>query len=170
MDDQSVDAAEKLRPRRARRVKVKQVNKRSKELSALYTGQEIKAHEGYITTMKFSPDGKFLSSAGEDGVVKVWRVGEEDRWSNEVDAPELDPSCLYFTVNHGSSDVKPLSLFDKERSGNGRHVAVMKRTSESACVVFPPKVFRISEKPLHEFRGHTGEVLDLSWSKNNVSD
>ncbi|WYZ39686.1 hypothetical protein EsH8_IV_000027 [Colletotrichum jinshuiense] len=26
-------------------------------------------------------------------------------------------------------------------------------------------VFR--SKPIHEFRGHTGEVLDLSWSKNN---
>jgi WD40 repeat protein len=23
------------------------------------------------------------------------------------------------------------------------------------------------EKPLYEFRGHTGEVLDISWSKDN---
>ncbi|KAJ6393464.1 hypothetical protein OIU77_022839 [Salix suchowensis] len=43
----------------------------------------------------------------------------------------------------------------------------MKRrgTSDSTCVVVPPKVFRVLEKSLHEFEGHNGEVLDLSWSK-----
>ena len=45
----------------------------------------------------------------------------------------------------------------------------MKQSADSACVVIPTMVFQISEEPLHEFRGHSGDVLNLSWSNNKVS-
>ncbi|XP_010933844.1 uncharacterized protein [Elaeis guineensis] len=146
---------------RIQRVKVRPYRKRSKELSAVYKGEDIKAHEGAILTMKFSPNGQYLASGGEDGVVRVWRVMECEQ-NEESDFPEDDPSCVYFSVNH-NSELAPLYA-DKERKAKLRS---MKRTSDSACVLIPPEVFRISEKPLHEFRGHDGDVLDLSWSKNN---
>nr|CAB3497286.1 unnamed protein product [Digitaria exilis] len=44
------------------RVKVRPYTKRSKELSAVYKGQVIKAHEGAIVTMKFSSDGQYLAT------------------------------------------------------------------------------------------------------------
>lgn len=149
---------------RVQRVKVHHCKKRLKELSALFMGQDIQAHEGSILTMKFSFDGQYLASAGEDKIVQVWQVVEDER-SNEFDIPELDPSCMYFTVNH-LSQLAPL-VTDKDKSSC--KLKGLKKTRDSACVVFPPKVFRILEKPLHVFQGHSGEILDLSWSKNNVS-
>ncbi|KAL3570527.1 hypothetical protein D5086_027776 [Populus alba] len=104
---------------------------------------------------------RYLASAGQDGVVRVWQVLEGER-SNELDIPEIDPSCIYFTANQ-LPEFKPL-FFDKEKTAKMRS---MRKTSDSACVIFPPKVFRILEKPLHEFHGHSRDVLDLSWSKNN---
>ncbi|XP_050377643.1 uncharacterized protein LOC126794888 [Argentina anserina] len=53
---------------------VKHNSKRYMEFAALCTGQEIQAHNGYIWTMKFSPDGQYLATGGEDGVVRIWRV------------------------------------------------------------------------------------------------
>ncbi|KAL2236676.1 UNVERIFIED_CONTAM: WD repeat-containing protein 44 [Sesamum indicum] len=145
------------------RVRVHVTKKRSKELSSLYTGQEFPAHEGSILTMKFSPDGKYLASAGVDGVVRIWKVLEEDI-VNKFNGQDIDPSCLYFSLNH-SSKLAPLDVAkDKTSQEKG-----MRRSSDSACVVLPPKVFQLSEKPLHEFHGHMGEVLALSWSKNGVS-
>ncbi|KAG8071582.1 hypothetical protein GUJ93_ZPchr0006g40751 [Zizania palustris] len=54
------------------RVKVRQYGKSYKELSSLFMNQEIKAHSGSIWSIKFSPDGRYLASAGEDCVIHVW--------------------------------------------------------------------------------------------------
>ncbi|KAG5533897.1 hypothetical protein RHGRI_027931 [Rhododendron griersonianum] len=146
---------------RVHRVKVRHSRKRWKELSALFMGQDIKAHEGSILTMKFSVDGQYLATAGEDGIVCVWQVVEDAR-SNEIDIPEIDPSCVYFTVNH-LSELAPF-VVAKDKLGK---LKSLRKTADSACVIFPPKVFRILEKPLHQLHGHSNEILDLSWSKNN---
>ncbi|KAJ0049488.1 hypothetical protein Pint_14852 [Pistacia integerrima] len=149
---------------RMRRVRAHPLKKRSKELSSLYTGQEFVAHEGSILTMKFSLDGQYLASGGEDGTVRVWKVIEDDR-SDRFDIQDLDPSCLYFTINQ-LSHITPLDV-DKEKVDKTKN---LRSSSDSTCVVLPPKVFRILEKPLHEFQGHSSEVLDLSWSKKGVSN
>uniref|UniRef100_A0A1J3K0Q7 WD repeat-containing protein 44 n=1 Tax=Noccaea caerulescens TaxID=107243 RepID=A0A1J3K0Q7_NOCCA len=147
------------------RVKVKRCKKQEKELSALYQSQDIKAHNGSILAMKFSGDGKYLASSGEDGIVRVWKVIEDKRSSRlrRDCLNEISPSCMYFEVND-LSQLKPV-LLDEEKPN--KTTESFRKTSDSACVVFPPKVFRIMEKPLYAFRGHTGEVLDISWSKDN---
>ncbi|KAG6426595.1 hypothetical protein SASPL_110821 [Salvia splendens] len=143
------------------RVRVRHCQRRLKELSALFSGQEIQAHEGQITAMKFSFDGQYLASAGEDKIVRIWQVVEDERLDT-VDIPDADPSCVYFSVNH-LSELGPL-MVEKDKGNKSKSRG---RTHESACIVFPSKVFRILEKPLHVFHGHSGEILDLSWSKDN---
>ncbi|KAJ0976510.1 hypothetical protein J5N97_011984 [Dioscorea zingiberensis] len=42
-----------------------------------------------------------------------------------------------------------------------------RRSCKSAPVIIPKKIFKIEEMPLHEFHGHTGGILDLSWSNSD---
>ncbi|KAG1369748.1 WD repeat-containing protein 44-like [Cocos nucifera] len=102
---------------RSMRTRVQQHKKRSMEFTALYMGQEIKAHKGLIGAMKFCPSGCYLASGGED----------------------FKDMKLHFS----------------------------KKCSNSASVIIPKKVFKIEEAPLQEFYGHTGDILDLSWSKSD---
>ncbi|KAK4344810.1 hypothetical protein RND71_034986 [Anisodus tanguticus] len=161
-DDLKAGSSSPVQRSRGQRAKVHHRKKRLKELSALFVGQNIQAHEGSILTMKFSLDGQYLASAGEDKIVRVWQVVEDER-SNEIDIQDLDPSSMYFTVNH-HSQLAPL-VTEKERINKLR--GLKKTTGSSSCVIFPPKVFRILEEPLHVFQGHSGDILDVSWSKNN---
>jgi hypothetical protein len=146
------------------RVKVRPYKKRSKELSAVYKGQVIKAHEGAIVTMKFSSDGQYLATGGEDGVVRVWQVMEGERPADH-DFVEDDPSCVFFTVNE-NSELTPINSCD---GGKGKHNKSSKGAADPACVVIPRRTFALSEDPVHEFYGHNDVILDLSWSKNRVS-
>ncbi|CAK7355030.1 unnamed protein product [Dovyalis caffra] len=128
----------------ANRTKVKQNKKGCMEFSGVYMGQEIQAHKGFIWTMKFSPDGQYLATGGEDRIIRIWRV------------TSVDSSCKSF-ISEGNSD----SHLNEDKSS----LSPKKRTHSS--VVIPEKVFQIEETPLQEFHGHTSEILDLAWSDSN---
>nr|UNY85609.1 WD40-containting protein [Zea mays] len=160
-DEASTSSSESERNRGGRyeRVKVRSYRKRSKELSAVYQGQVIKGHDGAILTMKFSPDGQFLATGGEDGVVRVWGVAQ----SEDCKIPMDDPSCVYLKA-HRQSGLGPVDADNEKKC----KVKGVKQSADSACVVIPTVVFQISKQPLHEFRGHSGDVLNLSWSNKHL--
>ena len=116
------------------------------ELTAIYNEQEIRAHEGLIWTMKFSPDGQYLASGGEDGVVRIWHVTSADASYKDL-------------MVEGNSGIKV-------KGGKSAFGGI--KTSH-ASILIPDKVFHIEESPLQEFYGHSSDVLDLSWSNSNVS-
>lgn len=78
---------------------------------------------GAIWAMKFSLDGRYLAAAGQDRVLRVWKV---------CTRPQNSPYEDYFGFK-----------------GHKMYAPVFE------------------EQPACEFRGHEGDILDLSWSKNN---
>lgn len=147
--------------------RVQSFKKQFKELSSLCIGQEFSAHDGSIVVMKFSHDGKYLASAGEDCVVRVWNITEDERRDNEFEVAESDSSsdCVYFGMND-KSQIEPLKTENEKMEKSRR---LLRKKSESTCAVLPSRVFSISETSQHEFRGHKGEILDLSWSQKGVN-
>ncbi|PIA41824.1 hypothetical protein AQUCO_02200331v1 [Aquilegia coerulea] len=128
------------------RMNVRHNAKKCLEFSAVYMQQHIQAHKGFIWTMKFSPDGQYLASGGEDGVVRIWHVTSTDASSKNLTAKDAS------------------KLIHKARR---RKLLPGKKKSKPASVVIPQKAFKVDESPLHEFYGHTDDVLDLCWSKSN---
>ncbi|OIV98639.1 hypothetical protein TanjilG_12762 [Lupinus angustifolius] len=144
-------------------VRVRQSGKSQKELSALHLCQELQAHEGCIWTIKFSLDGHFLASAGEDKVIHVWEVQECEVLSlkqEEGNLTPIHPSLL----SSMEREAPPLSSEKKKKGKFGS-----KRGNTIPDYVHVPEtVFSLSERPYCSFVGHQDEVLDLSWSKSQL--
>lgn len=125
------------------RTKVDLQNKKWMNFSGVYMCQEIQAHGGSIRIMKFSPSGWYLASVGEDCIVRIWMVKEVES------SPDL----------YG----RPVEYMDRNK---GLKMKVGKGWSRTLAVI-PKKVFNIADAPLHEFHGHTSDILDMAWSKSD---
>ncbi|KAK8934133.1 Protein HIRA [Platanthera zijinensis] len=152
-------------------LKVHQHGKSHKELTGLYMCQEIQAHQGSIWCMRFSSNGRFLASAGEDRSVHVWQVMESDTFST-FSLLRRQESCLSAStsaVNGSASSrldhAKILGAYASKRTRKGSNLR-SRRHSLPDYVVLPDTIFSISEAPVCSFEGHLEDVLDLSWSKS----
>jgi WD repeat-containing protein 44 len=149
------------------RVKVRQYGKSYKDCSALFLNQEIKAHNGSIWSIKFSSDGRYLASAGDDCVIHVWEVLELERRGEEngVCNPLVAMLC-----NGSPEPTLALTCVDGSHREKERRARFLKdrRATSSDRLMVPEHVFALSEKPIRTFEGHSEDVLDLCWSKSQV--
>lgn len=118
------------------------------------------AHDRKATwAMKFSLDGRYLATAGQDRVIRVFEVldTEEKRHAEVAFLKAREDARRASTASSASSyDDGPSASSRRPRSSDG--------TSERSAIS-PVPVF--SSRPICEFRGHTSDVLSLDWSKGN---
>ncbi|KAJ0969593.1 hypothetical protein J5N97_022470 [Dioscorea zingiberensis] len=126
--------------------KVQNSSKRCKGYGALHLGQEIQAHKGIIRAMKFSPSGSYLTSGGEDCVVRIWKVGDASF------------KCL-------NADGENFGYADDVEGGTLKFSRKVPDSSADAVIV--EKDFKIVQVLLQEFHGHSSDILDLWLSKSN---
>ena len=93
----------------------------------------------------------------------IWEnVDDQDPRIYEIQG--TDPSFIYFSTNQ-LSELTPIKV-NKDKTPKTKDLW---KSLELACVILPPKVLKILEKPMHEFHGHGDEILSISWSKHGVS-
>ncbi|KAL6885894.1 hypothetical protein ACP4OV_010155 [Aristida adscensionis] len=127
------------------RTRVQHRNRKFIEFSAIYMDQEIRAHKGSIRVMKFSPSGWYLASGGEDCVVRIWQI------------KQVETSPKLYKGDDAHEDLEKFKVLKTKQVKQQSH----------ALAVIPQKTFRISEIVLHEFHGHTSDILDMTWSKSD---
>ncbi|CEH16150.1 WD40 repeat-containing protein [Ceraceosorus bombacis] len=133
--------------------------------------------------MKFSLDGKYLAIAGQDTVVRVYAVldSPEARTKEIADArakaaamfngqaTSTNAGLCPFDGKLGAASASTTSLGTANGGGASRPGSL--RTRPSLNFNTPggnngvPDLPVFSSEPVREFRGHTNDVLDLSWSK-----
>ncbi|XP_062095646.1 uncharacterized protein LOC133801451 [Humulus lupulus] len=152
-------------------IKVRQTGKSYKELSALHCCQEIQAHEGSIWCIKFSMDARYLASAGEDRVVRVWEVQECGVMSSREEGngtTPLHPSICNSPERPQSLADAPLMPSERRKKGKGSSSRRGGTSTIPDYVHVPETVFALSDKPFCCLNGHLDDVLDLSWSRDQL--
>uniref|UniRef100_A0ABM5EVP6 WD repeat-containing protein 44 n=1 Tax=Pogona vitticeps TaxID=103695 RepID=A0ABM5EVP6_9SAUR len=109
-------------------------------------------HMGAVWTMKFSHCGRLLASAGQDNVVRIWVLKNAFDYFNNM-------RMKYNTEGRVSPSPSQESL-NSSKSDNDMGIC------SSADEDPDDKSTPFRQRPFCKYKGHTADLLDLSWSKN----
>ncbi|KAM9332445.1 LOW QUALITY PROTEIN: WD repeat-containing protein 44 [Pholidichthys leucotaenia] len=110
-------------------------------------------HMGAVWTMKFSHCGRLLATAGQDNVVRIWVLKTAFDYFNNMRLKyntegRVSPSPSQESLCSSKSDTDPgASCISEDPDTEDRNAP-----------------FR--QVPFCKYKGHTADLLDLSWSKN----
>ncbi|EQB48260.1 WD repeat domain-containing protein [Colletotrichum gloeosporioides Cg-14] len=133
-----------------RYIRIKAHNKKNREFNRMFLAQQLtisqpEANDEKGATVTTSNGTRRSNNGGA-----IW-------------ATEFSPDGKYFAAAGKDQVVRVWAVISTHEERR-RHEDEESANDANGERLSAP-VFR--SKPVHEFRGHTGEVLDLSWSKNN---
>ncbi|XP_075394633.1 WD repeat-containing protein 44 [Tenrec ecaudatus] len=109
-------------------------------------------HMGAVWTMRFSHCGRLLASAGQDNVVRIWALKNAFDYFNNMRMKyntegRVSPSPSQESLNSSKSDTDTGVCSGADEDPDDKNAP-----------------FR--QRPFCKYKGHTADLLDLSWSKN----
>ncbi|XP_025080244.1 WD repeat-containing protein 44-like [Pomacea canaliculata] len=145
------------------KIKSSNTNKGPYDFSQPNLLQELTGeHTGAIWTMKFSPCGKLLATGGQDSILRVWVL----------------KSCYsYFDdIRRKYEDVRITPAQDSSQESLSNSAGETAPSTSDAKAVDPLKelvqeqeeenIAPFMRKPFCTYKGHSADLLDISWSKN----
>ncbi|EMP39194.1 WD repeat-containing protein 44, partial [Chelonia mydas] len=110
-------------------------------------------HMGAVWTMKFSHCGRLLASAGQDNVVRIWVLKNAFDYFNNMRLKyntegRVSPSPSQESLNSSKSDTDAGVCSGADEDPDDKNAP-----------------FR--QRPFCKYKGHTADLLDLSWSKDD---
>ena len=136
------------------------------DFAGLQLVQELNDCRGAVWCMKWSPDGQLLAVAGQDQLLRVyccckaWKYFTQLR--NKASGQQISPSSTrerssLSGTGAGGSRSGSISSTDLEHSPNNssKYGEDNSLSEEGPLLLFAA------------YRGHTADVLDISWSKNH---
>ncbi|KAJ4930034.1 hypothetical protein JOQ06_019050 [Pogonophryne albipinna] len=109
-------------------------------------------HTGAVWTMKFSHCGRLLATAGQDNVVRIWVLKTAFDYFNNM-------RMKYNTEGRVSPSPSQESLCSSKSDDHLASCAPEDPDTEDRNAPF-------RQIPFCKYKGHTADLLDLSWSKN----
>lgn len=161
-------------------VKTKTKGKSMQELTQLRCVQDVLHHTGPIWVAKFSPDGQFLATGGQDSIVRVWAVvgtpAAEELLQRMEKKEEASASASGANFGGGSGGVHAASGgASTGTSTNSQSLnAPYNPSGKDVLMPFVKEIPAdmggravIMPTPYRMYSGHKNDVIDLAWNKAN---
>lgn len=148
----------------------------------LRLAQSLQGHEGPIWCMKFSPNGQYLATGGQDTRVLIWCVVSLPKstklFSSTDSSDSPTPGGSHDDLEElGNNKTNNNNDDSNQNNSNNRNSFGKKRTSttnnqSNATTSLSGELEGLinpflNTEPYRIYEGHTHDITDLSWSKSN---
>lgn len=158
--------------------RIKVNKKKQSDFGSLKLVQDLQDCKGAIWCMKWSVDGQLIAVAGQDQLLRVYCCSKAWKYFTQLrskaSGQQTSPCSTKDRSNSGSQSNSLSSQSDSVSEGGGSGAAggvtSPFNTSASNSRVWSEDNTLSEEGPLllfSAYRGHTADVLDVSWSKNH---